>query len=35
MQLLKSNSNNETFKSLLLKSGLVQNYLVTQWGYEN
>ena len=32
MQLLKSNSNNETFKSLLLKSGLVQNYLVTQWG---
>ena len=30
---VKSNSENKTAKSLLIKSGLVQNYLVTKWGY--
>jgi PKHD-type hydroxylase len=29
---LKSNADNKVAKSLLIKSGLVQNYLVTQWG---
>ena len=30
---VKINSENKTAKSLLIKSGLVQNYLVTKWGY--
>ena len=29
---LKSNADNKVAKNLLIKSGLVQNYLVTQWG---
>ena len=33
MDVVKSNSENKTAKSLLIKSGLVQNYLVTKWGY--
>jgi len=33
MDVVKSNSENKTAKSLLIKSGLVQNYLVTKWGH--
>ena len=33
MDVVKSNSENKTAKSLLIKSGLVQNYLVTKWGF--
>jgi len=32
MDVVKSNSENKTVKSLLIKSGLIQNYLVTKWG---
>ena len=31
--LLKTDSDNNILKNLLVKSGLVQNYLVTKWGY--
>ena len=31
--ILKSKPDNNVFKNLLVKSGLVQNYLVTKWGY--
>ena len=31
--ILKSKPDNNVFKNLLIKSGLVQNYLVTKWGY--
>ena len=31
--LLKTDSDNNVLKNLLVKSGLVQNYLVTKWGY--
>jgi len=33
MDVVKSNYENKTAKSLLIKSGLVQNYLVTKWGH--
>jgi len=32
MDVVKSNSKNKIAKSLLIKSGLIQNYLVTKWG---
>ena len=32
-ELLKTNSNSPVFKNLLTKTALVQNYLVTKWGF--
>ncbi len=33
LELLKTNSNQQLFKELLTKTALVQNYLVTKWGF--
>ena len=32
-KLLKTNSSSPVFKNLLTKTALVQNYLVTKWGF--